>query len=93
MADRVQDKSKEVDTSVFHLGLIKMLMMEELKKKSIDWEKFIASAHFQLNFSPTPQSKVQSPIHTNNIVNTETSNKRKSKDIAKNDEAPKEKEE
>jgi hypothetical protein len=36
MADRVQAKSKAVDTSVFHSGLIKMLVMEELKKKNID---------------------------------------------------------
>jgi hypothetical protein len=38
MVDRVQDKSKVVDTSVFHSGLIKMLVMEELKNKNIDWE-------------------------------------------------------
>jgi hypothetical protein len=36
MANRVQDKSKAVDTSVFHSGIIKMLVMEELKKKNID---------------------------------------------------------
>jgi hypothetical protein len=54
MYDRVQDKSKEVDTSVFHYGLIKMLVMEELRKKNIDWEAFITSSHFQLNVSPTP---------------------------------------
>jgi hypothetical protein len=35
MADRVQAKSKAMDTSVFHSGLIKMLVMEELKKKNI----------------------------------------------------------
>jgi hypothetical protein len=92
MADRVQAKSKAVDTSVFHSGLIKMLVMEELKKKNIDWEKFIASAHLQLNVSPTPQSKVQSPLQADNIVHTETSKKRKRKDIAKNDEAPNEQE-
>jgi hypothetical protein len=32
MVDRVQYKSKQVDTSVFHSVLIKMLVMEELKK-------------------------------------------------------------
>jgi hypothetical protein len=36
MGGRVQDKSKEVDTSFFHSGLIKMIVMEELKKKNID---------------------------------------------------------
>ena len=35
MYDKVQSKSKAVDTSVFHVGLIKMLVMEELRKKII----------------------------------------------------------
>jgi hypothetical protein len=56
MADRVQAKSRAVDTTIFHLGMIKMLVMEELKKKNIDWDKFIASSHFQLNVS---YSKIQ----------------------------------
>jgi hypothetical protein len=38
VADRVKDKSKAGYTSVFHSGMIKMLVMEELKKKNIDWE-------------------------------------------------------
>jgi hypothetical protein len=38
MSDRVQDKSKAMDTSVFHSGLIRMLVMEELKKRNIPWE-------------------------------------------------------
>jgi hypothetical protein len=32
MDNRVQAKSKQVDTSVFHSGIIKMLVMEELRK-------------------------------------------------------------
>jgi hypothetical protein len=35
MVDMVQAKSKAVDTSDFHSGLIKMLVMEELKKRNI----------------------------------------------------------
>jgi hypothetical protein len=38
MSDRVQSKSKVANTSVFHSRLIKMLMMEELKKRNIPWE-------------------------------------------------------
>jgi hypothetical protein len=70
MANRVQAKSKAVDTSVFYSGMIKMIMMEELNNKNIDWEQFIASAHFQLNVASTPQSKVQSPLQADNIVHT-----------------------
>jgi hypothetical protein len=36
MADRVKAKSKAVSTSVFHSGMIKILLMEDLKKKNID---------------------------------------------------------
>jgi hypothetical protein len=35
MFDRVQAKSKVVDTNIFHSGLIRMLVMEELKKRNI----------------------------------------------------------
>jgi hypothetical protein len=46
ISDRVQAKSKAVDTSVFHSRLIKMLVMEESRNKNIDWEAFITSSHF-----------------------------------------------
>jgi hypothetical protein len=45
MYDRVRAKSKAMDTSVFHSGLIGMLVMEESKKRNIPWEQFIVSAH------------------------------------------------
>jgi hypothetical protein len=58
MSDRVQAKSKAVDTSVFHSGLIRMLVMEELKKRKIPWEQFIIFAHMQLDIASTPQSNM-----------------------------------
>jgi hypothetical protein len=45
MVDRVKSKSKVVDTIVFHYGLIKMLVMEELKKRNLTWEQFIVSTN------------------------------------------------
>jgi hypothetical protein len=48
MFDRVQAKSKAVDTSIFHSGMIRMLVMEELNKIYLTWEKFIAFANMQL---------------------------------------------
>jgi hypothetical protein len=54
MDDRVQAKSKQVETSVFHFGLIKMLVMEELRKTNTNWETFLTSSQFQLKVSPTP---------------------------------------
>jgi hypothetical protein len=41
ISDIVQSKSKQVDTNLFHSGLIKMLLMEELKKTNIDCETFM----------------------------------------------------
>jgi hypothetical protein len=35
MGDKVQSKSKDVDSSFFHVGLIRMLVSEELGKKEI----------------------------------------------------------
>jgi hypothetical protein len=43
MANIVQAKSKQVDTSVFNSGIIKMFVMEELRKTNIDWETFLTS--------------------------------------------------
>jgi hypothetical protein len=68
MSDKVQAKSKAVDTSVFHSVIIKMMVMEELRNKNIDWEAFITSSHFQLNVAPTPQSKMQIPLHIDKTV-------------------------
>jgi len=41
ISDIVQSNSKQVDTNLFHSGLIKMLLMEELKKTNIDCETFM----------------------------------------------------
>jgi hypothetical protein len=70
MSDRVQDKSKVVDTSVFHSGLIRMLVMEELRKRNIPWEQFIVSAHMKLDITSTPQSKIQSPFPSTSTTPT-----------------------
>jgi hypothetical protein len=62
MDDRVQAKSKDMDTSVFHAGFIRMILMEDFKKRNIAWEMYITSAHMQLNVAPTPQYKAQRPL-------------------------------
>jgi hypothetical protein len=55
MSDRVQAKSNQVDTSVFDYGLIKMLVLEELKKTNIDWDVLLVALGFQPNVAHTPQ--------------------------------------
>jgi hypothetical protein len=73
----VQAKSKQVDTSVFHSGLIKMLVLEELKKTNTLWEVFLASLGFRPDISHTPQSKIQTPTPAEKTVHSDSSKKRK----------------
>jgi hypothetical protein len=54
MSERVQSKSKAVDTSIFHYGLIIMLVSEELGKKYISWEHLIIYSHFKVDIAATP---------------------------------------
>ena len=56
MSYRVQSKSKAVDTSIFHSGLIRMLVSEELKKMNISREHFITVAHMKLDIATIHQS-------------------------------------
>jgi hypothetical protein len=56
MLDKVQSKSKDVDTSIFHYGLIRMLVSEEMGKKDISWQHFIIASHMKLDVATTPQS-------------------------------------
>jgi len=93
MFDSVQAKSKVVDTIVFHSGLIKMLVMEELKKRNLTWEQFIVSTNLQLYVASTPQSRVHSPFPASTVSQEETSKKGNIKPIAQVKENPKEFEE
>jgi hypothetical protein len=93
MFDRVQAKSNTVDTSVFHSGLIRMLVMEELKKRNIPWEQFIVSSHMQLDIASTPQSNMQSPFPSSSVSPKGTSRKRKGKTTTQSKEVIKEIEE
>ena len=56
MSDRIQSKSKDVDTSLFHSRLIRMLVSEELGKKDISWENFVVTYHFKLDIVSTTHS-------------------------------------
>jgi len=93
ISDRVQAKSKAVDTSVFHSRLIRMLVMEELNKRNIPWEKFIVSSHMKLDIASTPQSNMQSPFPSTSTAPIGTRRKRKSKAPTQDQEVIKEIEE
>jgi hypothetical protein len=54
MSERIQSKSKDVDSILFHSGLIIMLVSEELGKKEISWENSVVTSHFKLDLASTP---------------------------------------
>jgi hypothetical protein len=62
MSDMIQAKYKDVDSSLFHSRLIRMLVSEELGKKEISWENFVVTSHFKLDLAPTPQSQREIPL-------------------------------
>jgi hypothetical protein len=93
MFDRFQDKSKVVDTSIFHSGLIKMLAMEELNDRNMPWEKFIVSSHMQLDIESTHHSRMQIPFPYTGVSPAGTSRKRKRKATTQDKEGYKEIEE
>jgi hypothetical protein len=76
MVDRVQAKSKDVDSNLFHSGLIRMLVSEELGKKEISWENFFVSSHFKLDPTPTPQSQI---VASSSPTSTKTGIRKKRK--------------
>jgi hypothetical protein len=77
MSDRIQSKSKDVDTNIFHSGLIRMLVSEELGKKDISWDHFVIASHFKLDIATTPQSQKESPLSSTSATKEGTSKKRK----------------
>jgi hypothetical protein len=76
MSDKVQDKSKDVDSILFHSGLIRMLVSKELGKKNISFEHFVVTSHFKLDLAPTPQSQKASTLSPTSTSKEGTSRKR-----------------
>jgi hypothetical protein len=78
MSDRIQDKSKYVDSSLFHSRLIRMLVSEELGKKEISRENFVVTSHFKLDLASTPKSHKASPLSPTSATKAGTSRNTKS---------------
>jgi hypothetical protein len=79
MSAKIKAKSKDVDSSLFHSGLIRMLVSEELGKKEISWEHFVVTSYFKLDLASTPQSQKESPLSPTNATKAGTNRKRKRK--------------
>ena len=66
MVDKVQAKSEESETSIFHHELMKLLVLDELQRLGIDWSSFLFVSVFELDAltpSKTPKpNKIPSPL-------------------------------
>ena len=66
MVDKVQEKFEESETSLFHHGLMKLLVLDELQRLGRDWSSFLFVSGFELDaLTPlrTPKSrKIPSPL-------------------------------
>jgi hypothetical protein len=61
MVDKVQAKSKQVEPSLFHFSLIKLLVLEELKKTNREWSYFLSTSGFCVETTSSPPSKGSTP--------------------------------
>ena len=66
MADKVQENSKGSDTSLFHHGLMKLLVLDELQRIGRDWSSFLFVSGFELDaltpsITPKPR-RIPSPL-------------------------------
>jgi hypothetical protein len=77
MSYRIQSKSKDVDSILFHSGLIRTLVSEELGKKEISWEHFVVTSHFKLDLASTLQSHNSSTLSPTSSIKAGRSRKRK----------------
>jgi hypothetical protein len=68
MADKVQAKSNQVDPSLFHFSIIKLLVLEELKKSKREWNSFLAASRFGAETINSPPSKGSTPSTSTKTV-------------------------
>jgi hypothetical protein len=70
MDDRVQVRKDQGEPSLFHFSLIKLLVLEELRKRNQDWEAFVSSSQIAVDSFSSPQSMRDTP---SSVENTTTS--------------------
>jgi hypothetical protein len=68
MEDMVHTKTKQIEVNLFHFSLIKLLVLEEIKKTNIQWESFLAST-VSLRYYHSP-NKENSPSSAGREVST-----------------------
>lgn len=80
MSDKVQARKESSETSIFHHGLIKLLVLEELKKLNRDWVTSLFLSGYEVdlvtpkkapNSKATPLNKNDKPTNEIEGVNEE----------------------
>jgi hypothetical protein len=69
MENKVHTKTKQIEVILFHFYLIKLLVLEELKKTDTEWEPFLASRGLPTEVT-TLQEKKSPPSSAEKIVST-----------------------
>ena len=75
MADKVQMKSEGCETSLFHHGLIKLMVLNELQKINREWLSFLFLCGFGVEAQTTgsnPKAKETPPAESSKPVVTRT---------------------
>lgn len=57
MVDQVQTKGIQVEASLFHFSLTKLLVMKDLEKKENSWQKFLVSSGWVAQYSNSQKTK------------------------------------
>ena len=71
MADKVQVKSEECETSMFHHGLIKLMVLHQLQKINREWSSFLFLGGFGVEAQTTvsnPKAKETPPEESSKPV-------------------------
>ena len=79
MSNKVQAKAQGSETSVFHHGLIKLLVLEEFKKLNRDWASFLFLSRYEVG-SVTPKN-ISKPKITSSLVVLEEINEERGQPI------------
>jgi hypothetical protein len=76
MVDKVQAKSNQVEPSLFHFSLIKLLVLEELKKEKREWNYFLFASGFCVETTSSPPSKGSTPSTSTKAISSSLKRKK-----------------
>ena len=92
MDDKVQIKSQFVEKYVFHFGLIKLLVLEELKKINRDQSTFLLLANYDTEVVSSPSKRILLLAKPSETPVASSKKRKRQKDIVKDKEIEKTKE-